>query len=100
MSWLIDFYKKHIATISKYWLVAIPFFAVTLFVGDSNVFNRSKYDKRILFLEKEIDRYTKELEATRKKNQELQFDKEGLERFAREEYLMKKENEDIYIVEE
>ena len=100
MSGLIEFYKKYLAGINKYWIITILFLAVTLFIGDSNLFNRYKYDERIRFLEKEIDRYTKELELNRKKLQELQFDKEGLERFAREEYLMKKEDEDIFIVDE
>ena len=35
-----------------------------------------------------------------KKLNDLHTDKEGLERFAREEYLMKRANEDIFIIEE
>ena len=100
MSRWVEFYKKYIAGINKYWLVIIVFLAITFFIGDSNLFNRYKYDDRIRFLENEIDRYKKEMEQNMKKLQELQTDKEGLERFAREEYLMKKENEDIFIVDE
>lgn len=100
MSRLVEFYKKYLAGINKYWIVTILFLAVTFFIGDSNLFNRFKYDERIRFLENEIDRYRKEIEQNRKKIQELQTDKEGLEQFAREEYLMKKEDEDIYLIEE
>jgi cell division protein FtsB len=100
MSKLVEFYKKHLAGINKYWLVTILFLAVTFFIGDSNLYNRFKYDERIRFLESEIDRYKKEIEVNKKKIQELQTDKEGLERFAREEYLMKKEDEDLFIIEE
>ncbi|MGL4806127.1 MAG: hypothetical protein ACRC26_07250 [Bacteroidales bacterium] len=32
--------------------------------------------------------------------EKLQMHKETLEKYAREEYLMKKENEDIFIIEE
>jgi len=100
MSKIVDFYKEHIAGINKYWLVTILFLAVTLLIGDSNLFNRIKYDNKIRYLESEINRYKKEIEQSKKKLREFQTDKEGLERFAREEYLMKKEDEDIFIIEE
>ena len=100
MSKLVDFYKKHLAGINKYWLVTILFLTVTFLIGDSNVYNRYKYNDKIRFLESEINRYKKEIEDNKKKIQELQTDREGLERFAREEYLMKKEDEDIFIIEE
>ena len=100
MSRLIDFYKKYLSRINKYWLVTILFLIVIFIVGDSNLYNRFKYDEKILFLESEINRYKKEIEMNKKKIQELQTDKEGLERFAREEYLMKKDDEDIFIIEE
>ena len=100
MSRFIEFYKKYLAGINKYWLVTILFLAITFFVGDSNLYNRFKYDEKIRFLEGEINRYKKEIEQNKKKIQELQTDKEGLERFAREEYLMKKEDEDIFIIDE
>ena len=100
MSRLIDFYKKHLAGLNKYWLVTILFLAVTFFIGDSNLYSRYKYDEKIRTLENEINRYKKEVEDNKKKIKELQTEKEGLERVAREDYLMKKEDEDIFIIEE
>jgi len=100
MSKLIEFYKKYMAGYIKYWIITFLFLVITLIIGDSNLFNRWKYDERIRFLENEIDRYRNELELNKKKIQELQTDRAGLEKFAREEYLMKKEDEDIFIVEE
>ena len=100
MSRLTDFYKKYLAGLNKYWLVTILFLAVTFFIGDSNLYNRYKYDEKIRLLENEIDRYKKEIEQNRKRIRELQTDKIGLEQFAREEYLMKKEDEDLFIIEE
>ena len=100
MSKWVEFYKKYVAGINKYWLVIIVFVFITFIIGDSNLINRRKYDDRIRYLENEIIRYKKEIEQNKKKLQELQTDKEGLERFAREEYLMKREDEDIFLVDE
>jgi len=100
MSKISAFYKKYVAGINKYWMVTVLFLAFTFFVGDSNLINRFKYDNRIHFLESEISRVKKEIEENKKKIQELQTDKDGLEQFAREEYLMKREDEDLFIVDE
>ena len=100
MSRLTEFYKKYLAGLNKYWLVTILFIAISFFIGDSNLYNRYRYDERIRTLENEINRYQKEIEQNKKKIQELQTDKVGLEQFAREEYLMKKEDEDLFIIEE
>ena len=100
MSRLIEFYKRYLAGLNKYWLVTILFLSVTFFIGDSNLYSRYKYDEKINSLENEISRYKKEIEQNKKKIQEFQADKVELERAAREDYLMKKEDEDIFIIEE
>jgi cell division protein FtsB len=100
MSRLTDFYKQYLARLNKYWLVTIFFLGATLFIGDSNLYNRYKYDEKIRTLEHEINRYKKEIEQNKKRLHELQTDKIGLEQFVREEYLMKKEEEDLFIIEE
>lgn len=94
------FYNQYLAWISAYWLVTIAFLIVTLTVGDSSLYKRYTYDEKIRSLEREIEHYQKEIEVNSKKLNDLHTDKEGLERFAREEYLMKRANEDIFIIEE
>ena len=95
-----EFYNRYLAWINAYWLVTIVFLIVTLTVGDSSLYKRYTYDEKIRSLEKEIEHYQKEIEVNSKKLNDLHTDKEGLERFAREEYLMKRANEDIFIIEE
>jgi len=51
-------------------------------------------------LEKEIGQYEEEIRINKKKLNDLRTDKEGLERFAREEFYMKKANEDIFIIKD
>lgn len=51
-------------------------------------------------LENEKEYYQKKIESDNKKLKELKTNDENLEKFAREQYLMKKSDEDIFIVEE
>lgn len=92
------FYQKYFAWINAYWLVAIIFIAFTFTAGDSSLYKRYQYDEKIRILEKDIKAYQDELEINRKKLNDLRTDREGLERFAREEYFMKKPGEDIFII--
>ena len=98
MSRIKDFYNKYLSRINAYWLVTIVFFALTFVMGDSSLYKRYTYDEKIRSLEKEIKHYQKEIEINSKKLNDRHTDKEGLERFAREEYFMKKPNEDVYII--
>ena len=98
MSRIKDFYNKYLSRINAYWLVTIVFFALTFVMGDSSLYKRYTYDEKIRSLEKEIKHYQKEIEINSKKLNDLHTDKEGLERFAREEYFMKKPNEAVYII--
>ena len=98
MSRIKDFYNKYLSRINAYWLVTIVFFALTFVMGDSSLYKRYTYDEKIRSLEKEIKHYQKEIEINSKKLNDLHTDKEGLERFAREEYFMKKPIEDVYII--
>ena len=98
MSRIKDFYNTYLSRINAYWLVTIVFFALTFIMGDSSLYKRYTYDEKIRSLEKEIKHYQKEIEINSKKLNDLHTDKEGLERFAREEYFMKKPNEDVYII--
>lgn len=100
MSRIKDFYDRYLSKINKYWLVTILFFGLTFTAGDSNLYKRYVYDEKIRDLEKEIKRYKEEIEINTKKLNDLRTDKEGLERFAREEYHMKKPNEDVFVIKE
>jgi len=100
MSKLIDFYKKYLAKLNKYAIVIIQFFVLTYIVGDANLYHRFQYDEKIRSLEYEIKQYRKQIEEDKRKLEELQTNKDGLEQFAREEYLMKKPDEDIFIIED
>lgn len=76
------------------------FVVVMLFVfSDSNIKKRIDSDSEIRSLKKQIEFYKKQIEADKAKLYELQSDKDNLEKFARENYLMKKENEEVFVIE-
>lgn len=95
-----ELHRKYLSRINAYWLVTIGFLILTFTAGDSNLYKRYTYDEKIRSLEKEIKHYKEEIEVNSKKLKDLRTDKEGLERFAREEYFMKRNNEDVFIIKQ
>jgi cell division protein FtsB len=68
---------------------------------DSNdLISRFKLSGKLNSLENEKEYYEEKIKEVEKDRDELFGDKESIEKFAREKYLMKKETEDIYIVKE
>ncbi|NDV47640.1 septum formation initiator family protein [Paludibacter sp. 221] len=101
----MSFVKKIWATIkpivlNKYLLALVIFVVFVMFFDNHNMIKRWKIDRNVKQLEKEISYYKGEIEKSKEKMDELQSSDENLEKFAREQYLMKKENEDIFIIEE
>ena len=86
--------------LNKYLLTLIIFAFIFLFSENRNLVKRWQTGSSIKQLEKEIAFYEKEIEKNKTKMLELQSSNEDLEKFAREQYLMKKENEDVFIVNE
>ncbi|MDR0538079.1 MAG: septum formation initiator family protein [Tannerellaceae bacterium] len=98
MNRIKDFFKICWPKLNAYWVVAILFAVFTFCLGDGNLYKRYKYDEAIRNLSKEIELYDKEIKENLQKLEDIRMDKENLERFAREEYLMKKTNEDVFII--
>ena len=95
---VLSLLRKFFSKVNKYYLTAIIFVVVTFFIGDSTLLRRYEYDKQINDLENEIDKYKKEMTENKQKMEALKSDNESLERFAREQYLMTKPNEELFII--
>lgn len=88
------------ANFSKWQLIAIIGILVYAFlISENNIFARLGYDVEISNLKGQIEHYKEQSERDTKKLEELEADKDQIEKFARENYLMKKANEDIFIIE-
>lgn len=68
------------------------------FLSDSSIFSRVEYDVEINRLNNQIEDYRKQTEQDKHQLEQLDSNKDDIERFAREKYLMKKENEDVFTV--
>jgi cell division protein DivIC len=79
-------------------LFFVPFIIWMLFFDDNSYLVHREFNKEIEDLESTITFYEDKLFLYKEMIKNLQ-DSLQLERFAREKYLMKRENEDIYIIE-
>ena len=92
--------SRRIMGFTFYQLVILLFLVVMLFfLSDSSIPKRIQFDTQIKELESQIEFYHQQTETDKKKLNELQSNNDDLEKFARENYLMKKENEDVFIIE-
>ena len=83
-----------------YFLTVFIFLLWMLALDSNNVITRFQMSSKLRSLENEKEYYEEKIEEVRKDHDELFGDRESIEKFAREKYLMKKETEDIFIVEE
>lgn len=84
----------------KYWVVAGTFLIIMCFVDENNFFKRLSNQREIQNLQEQLDYYEKYNQSNREKINELQTNNANLEKFAREEHLMKRQNEDVFIIKE
>lgn len=95
LSALWDFIGRH-----KYLITLLMFGVIIVFLDENSLIQRAKHREEIRELNEEIAKYRKQFEEDTRKLKELTDNPEALEKIAREKYLMKKPNEDIFIFEE
>jgi cell division protein FtsB len=82
---------------NKYFLVIIGLVVWLLYFDRNDVFTQFELIKKCNKLNTEKDYYILEIENNKNEMIELQNNKKSLETFAREKYLMKRDNEDIFV---
>ena len=83
---------------NRYVVAFLAFFIWVGFFDQNNLIDRYELSNRIQELERQKVHYKNEIINNKKRIEELQSDPENLEKFAREQYLMKKPDEDIFVV--
>jgi len=83
---------------NKFTLTLIVFLGWISFFDQSNMLDRVQNMNQLHQLEKDKIYYLSKIREDSAKLNELKTDSKNLEKFAREQYLMKKDNEDIFII--
>lgn len=84
---------------NKYVLIAILFLVWMLFFDANSYLNHRELDNDINALEDNAEFYKEEIQKDKSFIEKMDNEEE-MEKFAREKYYLKKENEDIYIIED
>jgi cell division protein FtsB len=92
MKRLINLFKN------KFFLVTLAFVVWMIFFDKNDLFSQYEYRTQVNKLKKERDFYKAQTDQVTKELNELTSNRQQLEKFAREKYLMKKDNEDVYLV--
>lgn len=83
---------------NKYLFVGLLFLVWIAFFDKNSFVEKMYLRNKIRTFEKEKVYYQEKIEEDNRKMQELLSNRDNLEKFAREQYLMKKSNEDIFII--
>jgi cell division protein DivIC len=83
---------------NKYILTIIIFLIWILLFDSNNLISRFKDMRELHKLKVDRDYYINRIETDSQKLHELKTDNHNLEKFAREQYHMKKQDEDLYII--
>jgi len=85
---------------SKYFITLCAFAVIMLFLDKNDLFTQQNRKKQLRRLEQSKQYYTRSIEAERKELEQLKRNPATLEKYAREKYLMKRDNEELFLVPE
>jgi cell division protein FtsB len=83
---------------NKYFLVSLAFVVWMIFFDKNDLFSQYQYHQQVSKLKQERDFYQQQTAQVAKDLDELTSNPQKLEKFAREKYLMKKDNEDVFVI--
>lgn len=89
---LIPYFKN------KYILTLFIFVLWLLFFDRNNLIDRVKEMQKLRQFEKDREYYIERIETDSKRLKQLKTNNKNLEKFAREQYFMKKDNEEIFVI--
>jgi len=85
---------------NKYLLTVIGLGVWVIFFDKNDLSTQLELRGKVNLLQKEKDYFVHEIDLINNQVKELTTNPEALEKFAREEYLMKRDNEDIFVIVE
>ena len=83
---------------NKYFLSALAFVVWMMFFDKNDMLSQYEFRTEVNKLQVEKDFYEQETAHVKKDLDELTTDLNTAEKFAREKYFMKKDNEDVFVI--
>jgi cell division protein FtsB len=85
---------------NKYLIATVLFLSWMLFFDHNNIFLHLQYRKELNELKTSKKYFQEQIDKTREEVELIKTNPQALEKVAREQYLMKKDNEDVFVVKE
>src|SRR5215510_14816418 len=85
---------------NKYLISFAAFSAIMLFLDQNDLFTQRARVRELQNLRKSKAFYTRQIASERKELEQLKSNPATLEKTAREKYLMKRDNEDLFLIPE
>ena len=85
---------------NKYFISLAAFIFILFFFDKNDIFTQLERRKELRELGQSKRYYTTRIAAERKELEALKNDPSALEKYAREKYLMKRDNEDLFLIPE
>ncbi|MDZ4668308.1 MAG: septum formation initiator family protein [bacterium] len=83
---------------NKYVLATVAFVFLLLINDRNSIFDQYEYSKDLKVIKQKHAYYNQEIEKVKKEKNELFGNNKNLEKFAREKYLMKADDEDVFVM--
>jgi cell division protein DivIC len=84
---------------NKYFIAFTAFVLWMLFFDRNDVFTLMERKKELREIQASKQYFTQRITEDRKFSKDLQFNASAIEKYAREKYLMKRENEELFLVQ-
>ena len=84
---------------NRYVYATLVFLVVILFIDQFNLFEQIRLHKSLKDQKQQIEYYEQEIKDSKAHLNALQNDTATMEKVAREQYMMKRDNEVVYIIE-
>jgi cell division protein DivIC len=85
---------------NKYLITLTAFVVWMIFFDNKDFLTQRERNRELQELQQSKAYYTAEIASEKKALEELKSNPAAIEKYAREKYLMKKDNEDLFIVQE
>jgi cell division protein FtsB len=82
---------------NRYTLALAAFIIWVVFFDENNMFVQRQRTQELVQLNKKIDYYKTQVAQARQELKDLDNDPTALEKYAREKYFMKRDNEEVFI---